>query len=356
MRSGTGRHRRPRQAPAIVLAVGVTGASAALPLLASGSAVAADAGTWDKVAQCESGGMWSANNGNGLHGGLQMTQQMWEQNGGIAYAPRPDLASRSQQIAVAERILKAEGADTWRSCAVSSGLAGEAAQGEDKAPEVDPGDGSSSAAPEPVRPRTPGRGNLPAPERTSPAPSAPSSGSHKPAPGSSGSPTPDSSGTPSASTSPSPDTSPGKHRKDPSGQPTTGTTPGASTDPTAIPTAPVGSPSNTPANTPSDTPGTGSSPSASPLPGDAGTPSGTGRHRGDPSPSGDAQRPSRGGEGRTDLPAANDYTVRPGDNLSAIAEQHSVAGGWQTLYQKNEKAVGSDPDLIRPGQRLDIKQ
>ncbi|MEU3354955.1 transglycosylase family protein [Streptomyces sp. NPDC037389] len=356
MRSGTGRHRRPRQAPAIVLAVGVTGASAALPLLASGSAVAADAGTWDKVAQCESGGMWSANNGNGLHGGLQMTQRMWEQNGGIAYAPRPDLASRSQQIAVAERILKAEGADTWRSCAVSSGLAGEAAQGEDKAPEVDPGDGSSSAAPEAGRPRTPGRGNQPAPERTSPAPSAPSSGSPKPAPGSSGSPTPGSSGTPSASTSPSPDTSPGKHRKDPSGQPTTGTTPGASADPTAIPTAPVGSPSNTPANTPSDTPGTGSSPSASPLPGDAGTPSGTGRHRADPSPSGDAQRPSRGGEGRTDLPAANDYTVRPGDNLSAIAEQHSVAGGWQTLYQKNEKAVGSDPDLIRPGQRLDIKQ
>ncbi|MCC3778106.1 transglycosylase family protein [Streptomyces sp. UNOB3_S3] len=356
MLSGTGRHRRPRQVPAIVVAAGVTASSAALPLLATGSAVAADAGTWDKVAQCESGGMWSANNGNGLHGGLQLTQQMWEQHGGIAYAPRPDLASRSQQIAVAERILKAEGADTWRSCAASSGLARQADQGEDKEPEVDPGDGSYSAAPEPSRPRTPGRGNQPAPERTSPAPSAPSSGSPKPTPGSSGSPTPGSSGTPSASTSPSPDASSGKHRKDPSGQPTTGTGTGASADPTSIPTAPVGTPSNTPANTPSGTLGTGTSPSASPLPGDADATSGTGRHRGDPSRSDDAQRPSRGGEGRTDLPAANDYTVRPGDNLSAIAEQHSVAGGWQTLYQKNEKAVGSDPDLIRPGQKLDIKQ
>ncbi|MHA7961981.1 transglycosylase family protein [Streptomyces sp. L500] len=339
-----------------MVAAGVTASSAALPLLATGSAVAADAGTWDKVAQCESGGMWSANNGNGLHGGLQLTQQMWEQYGGIAYAPRPDLASRSQQIAVAERILKAEGADTWRTCAVSSGLAGEADRGDDKAPEVDPGDGSSSAAPEQSRPRTPGRGNQPASERTSPAPSDAASGSPKPAPSSSGSPTTGSSGTPSASTSPSPDTAGGKHRKDPSGQPTTGTSPGASADPTAIPTAPVGTPSNTPANTPPDTPGTGTSPSGSPLPGDTGATAGTGRHRADPSPSGDAQRPSRGGESRAELPAANDYTVRPGDNLSEIAEQHSVTGGWQTLYQKNEKLVGSDPDLIRPGQKLDIRK
>ncbi|MGK5632388.1 transglycosylase family protein, partial [Streptomyces sp. URMC 123] len=142
MRSGNGRHRRPRQAPALFVAAGVTGASIAMPLLAASGAQAADAQTWDRVANCESGGVWSANTDNGYYGGLQMTQQTWEAFGGRDYAPRPDLASRSQQIAVAERVLAARGPDkAFPGCAVNAGLAKDG-----KAPGVNPGSTRSATA------------------------------------------------------------------------------------------------------------------------------------------------------------------------------------------------------------------
>ena len=54
--------------------------------------------TWDSIAQCESGGNWAINSGNGYYGGLQFSQSTWEAAGGLAYAPRADLASRDQQI------------------------------------------------------------------------------------------------------------------------------------------------------------------------------------------------------------------------------------------------------------------
>ncbi|MGQ4515217.1 transglycosylase family protein [Streptomyces sp. DW26H14] len=120
--SGNGRHRRPRQAPAIVVAAGVTGSAIAIPLLGAASASAADASTWDKVAACESGGVWSANLSNGYFGGLQISQDTWDQFGGSAYASRPDLATKSQQIAVAEKILAGEGSQTWADCADTAGL------------------------------------------------------------------------------------------------------------------------------------------------------------------------------------------------------------------------------------------
>jgi LysM repeat protein len=59
---------------------------------------------WDGVAACESGGNWSINTGNGYYGGLQFTQQTWASAGGLAYAPRADLASPAQQIAVASKL------------------------------------------------------------------------------------------------------------------------------------------------------------------------------------------------------------------------------------------------------------
>lgn len=109
MGSANGRHRRPRQAPAIVVAAGVTGSAIAIPLLGAAGAHAADATTWDRVAECESGGMWSADLGNGFYGGLQFSQDTWKSYGGEAYASRADLASRSQQIAVAEKVLDDQG-------------------------------------------------------------------------------------------------------------------------------------------------------------------------------------------------------------------------------------------------------
>jgi LysM repeat protein len=65
---------------------------------ASGSTV------WDHIAACESGGNWAINTGNGYYGGLQFTQATWAGAGGLQYAPRADLASRDQQIAIASKL------------------------------------------------------------------------------------------------------------------------------------------------------------------------------------------------------------------------------------------------------------
>ncbi|MEF9904373.1 transglycosylase family protein [Streptomyces sp. P9-A2] len=122
MLSGNGRHRRPRQAPALLVAAGVTGSAIAIPLLGAGAASAADGPTWDKVAECESGGSWSQNSGNGYYGGLQLAQEDWEKYGGLDYATSADQASRGQQIAVAEKILADQGVDAWRACGLLGGL------------------------------------------------------------------------------------------------------------------------------------------------------------------------------------------------------------------------------------------
>lgn len=71
---------------------------------------------WDAVAMCESGGNWSINTGNGYFGGLQFSQQTWAGFGGTAYAPRADLATKSEQIAVAERVLAVQGPGAWPTC------------------------------------------------------------------------------------------------------------------------------------------------------------------------------------------------------------------------------------------------
>ena len=120
--SGNGKHRRPRQAPAAMVAVAATGAGIALPLLGAGAAHAADVGTWDRVAVCETGGLWHADTDNGFYGGLAITQDTWEQYGGTTYAQRPDRATRAQQISVAERILSDLGPDAWPGCEDATGL------------------------------------------------------------------------------------------------------------------------------------------------------------------------------------------------------------------------------------------
>jgi uncharacterized protein YabE (DUF348 family) len=71
---------------------------------------------WDGVAQCESGGDWSINTGNGFYGGLQFDYGTWLAYGGGAYAPRADLASRDAQIAVATRLYNARGSSPWPVC------------------------------------------------------------------------------------------------------------------------------------------------------------------------------------------------------------------------------------------------
>ncbi|WP_062216443.1 transglycosylase family protein [Streptomyces sp. NBRC 109706] len=142
--SGKGRHRRPSTPTRIATAAGVTGAAVALPLIGATGASAASVDTWDAVAQCESGGNWSINTGNGYYGGLQFSQSSWEAAGGTQYAARADQASKEQQIAAAEQLLAMQGPGAWPTCGAQAGLS---AGG--PAPELGTGGEQSAPAPEP---------------------------------------------------------------------------------------------------------------------------------------------------------------------------------------------------------------
>ena len=120
----TGPDRPPSRARAWAFrgaAVGVVAGAAAIGL--AGPAAAAPDSTWDAVAQCESSGNWSINTGNGYFGGLQFSQSTWTAFGGQEYAARADLATREQQIAVAERTLAGQGWAAW-TCAYAGGREG----------------------------------------------------------------------------------------------------------------------------------------------------------------------------------------------------------------------------------------
>ncbi|MEV0124893.1 transglycosylase family protein [Streptomyces sp. NPDC050703] len=119
-----GRHRRyqPNRINRASLTVTAGGAGMALPLTVAGTGHAADLDTWNKVAACESTSNWSINSGNGYYGGLQFKQSTWEAYGGTAYAPRADRATKAQQIAVAEKVLDAQGPGAWPVCSAKAGL------------------------------------------------------------------------------------------------------------------------------------------------------------------------------------------------------------------------------------------
>ncbi|MGW8634824.1 transglycosylase family protein [Streptomyces sp. NPDC055793] len=225
-----GRHRRyqPNRINRASLTVTAGGAGLALPLVGTGTAQAADVETWDKVAACESTNDWDINTGNGYYGGLQFTQSTWEAFGGTRYAPRADLATKDQQIAVAEKVLDGQGPGAWPVCSQRAGLT----RGGDT-PDIRPAGGA---------------------------------GDEK------------SAGTPAKKSAEKP-AKKADSVKDIQPQ----TTP-----------------------------------------------------------------QSRAGKGRM-------YTVVTGDTLSGIADTHRVGGGWQGLYEANRDAVGADPDLILPGQRLSLR-
>ncbi|MDQ1024139.1 murein DD-endopeptidase MepM/ murein hydrolase activator NlpD [Streptomyces umbrinus] len=209
-----GRHRRyqPNRINRASLTVTVGGAGMAIPLIGTGVANAADVDTWNKVAACESTNNWKINTGNGYYGGLQFTQSTWEAYGGRAYAARADLASKDQQIAVAEKVLKGQGPGAWPTCSVRAGLT----RGGDT-PDINPS--------------------------------------------------------------------------------------GRSTQPSKRTVRDV-----QPQTTPQSQAGT-----------------------------------------------AEMYTVVRGDTLSGIAGAREVPGGWRQLYDANRRTVGADPDMIVPGQRLNLK-
>ncbi|MFD4529320.1 transglycosylase family protein [Streptomyces sp. NPDC058470] len=215
-----GRHRRyqPNRINRASLTVTAGGAGIALPLVGTSVAHAADVSTWNKVAACESSGNWSINTGNGYYGGLQFSQSTWESYGGSVYAQRADQATKDQQIAIAEKVLKGQGPGAWPVCSVRAGLT----RGGD---------------------------------------------------------TPDISPSPATSQS-------------------TKSAQGAKLSVQDV----------KPQTTPQSRAGT-----------------------------------------------AEMYTVVHGDTLSGIADSRDVKGGWQQLYTANRTTVGSDPDLILPGQRLSLR-
>ncbi|MBO4259228.1 transglycosylase family protein [Streptomyces griseorubiginosus] len=227
-----GRHRRyqPNRINRASLTVTASSAGMAIPLIGAGTAHAADVSTWNKVAACESSGNWSINTGNGFYGGLQFTQSTWEAYGGTVYAGRADLATKDQQIAVAEKVLRGQGPRAWPVCSVQAGLT----RGGDT-PDLHT-DGTTT--------------HHTSTHRTS---------THQ---------TPEQTST----------------RKKTSVRDVQ------------------------PQSTPQSRAGT-----------------------------------------------AEMYTVVHGDSLSEIADTQHVRGGWQRLYAANRRTIGSDPDLILPGQRLDLR-
>lgn len=77
---------------------------------------------WDVIAECESGGNWAINTGNGYYGGLQFSASTWTAYGGGKYAPTANLATREEQIAIAEKVQAAQGWGAWPTCSARAGL------------------------------------------------------------------------------------------------------------------------------------------------------------------------------------------------------------------------------------------
>ncbi|WP_445190333.1 LysM peptidoglycan-binding domain-containing protein [Pseudonocardia sp. Cha107L01] len=203
---------------------------AGTPLVLAGTANAAPDDVWDQIAKCESGGRWNTSTGNGYSGGLQFSPSTWRAYGGSGSASG---ASRAQQIAVAERVLAAQGWGAWPSCSRKVGARGKAS-----ARTVSQQTSATKTAKTQVKP------NAPVAKPNAPVLAA---------------------------------------------APATPAKPGVVT-----PAAPA-----TPAK-----------------------------------------------------PGAK-YTVVPGDSLSKIAQTRNIPGGWQALYDHN-KAVVSNPSLIKAGQQLDL--
>ena len=113
----SGRHRKPTSSAVNVAKIAFTGAVlGGGSLVLAGQAGAATDGEWDQVAGCESGGNWAINTGNGYHGGLQFSPSTWSGHGGGEYAPAAYLATKEEQIAVAERVLASQGKGAWPTC------------------------------------------------------------------------------------------------------------------------------------------------------------------------------------------------------------------------------------------------
>ncbi len=113
----SGRHRKPTNSTVSVAKIAFSGAVIGGGSIAlAGHAGAATDSEWDRVAACESSGNWAINTGNGYHGGLQFSPSTWAGHGGGEFAPAAYMATKEEQIAVAERVLASQGKGAWPSC------------------------------------------------------------------------------------------------------------------------------------------------------------------------------------------------------------------------------------------------
>ncbi|MFB7616365.1 transglycosylase family protein [Kitasatospora sp. NPDC056181] len=292
---GTGRHRRRTQAEKAIAVAGVAGVGLAMPILTATGASAAPVSTWDAVAQCESGGNWSINTGNGFYGGLQFTSSTWKAYGGTSYAPQANQASKGQQISVAEKVLASQGPGAWPVCSQKAGLSKGGAPAS-----VDTASDAKPAAPKPAqKPAQP----KPAQQQAQ-KPAAQQHAQQAQQYGQQQATTPDFSGHGGwdadakvywyQSNGDWYWTSHQSVYQQYAGQ-------GAGQDNRAAQAAPVAQ----------------SAPAAQ-------------QH------------------------AGHGYTVQSGDTLAGIAATQGLSGGWQALYDGNRGTVGADPDLIMPGQVLNL--
>ncbi|WP_306991951.1 transglycosylase family protein [Amycolatopsis thermophila] len=113
-----GKHRKMSPAARNIARVAVAGIAVGTPLAIAATPAQASSVNWDAIAQCESGGNWSTNTGNGFYGGLQFTASTWKAYGGTG---SPQNASREEQIAVAERVLQGQGIGAWPVCGKKAG-------------------------------------------------------------------------------------------------------------------------------------------------------------------------------------------------------------------------------------------
>ncbi len=114
--------RRPNPIRLRVTGVAVAGVATVAGGMATASSAQAGGSVWDRVAQCESGGNWSINTGNGYYGGLQFSDRTWDGFGGERYAATANRATKAQQITIAQKVLKVQGPGAWPTCGARAGL------------------------------------------------------------------------------------------------------------------------------------------------------------------------------------------------------------------------------------------
>lgn len=141
-----GRHStHRRRGAALAASTAVVGVAAGV--LAPTASAAPDS-DWDRLAQCESGGNWATNTGNGYYGGLQFSASTWDAYGGQEFGFTADKASREEQIVIGERVLAGQGWGAWPACSAKLGLTSAAEEREAPSTSAQESSVSTSSAPD----------------------------------------------------------------------------------------------------------------------------------------------------------------------------------------------------------------